>query len=259
MSMEKEEKVVAIIQARMGASRLPGKVLLDIAGKPMLAWVIARVRLAKRVDEIVVATTTDAADDAIATFCLSSGIAVFRGSAFDVLDRYYQAAMHFNANIIVRLTADCPLLDPALIDAVIEELQDKELDFATNRLPPPWKRTFPIGLDVEVCRLSAFERAWKESSNPFEREHVMPYLYDVDGRFKISVLDADGDYGNQRWTVDTPEDLALIRKVYEHFRDIEVFSWKDVLRYFARHPELEKMNAGVIQKTLTDLDERFTK
>lgn len=259
MTMEKEEKVVAIIQARMGASRLPGKVLLDIAGKPMLAWVTTRVRMAKKIDEIVVATTIDAADDAIAAFCRSSGIEVFRGSSFDVLDRYYQAAMHFNANIIVRLTADCPLLDPALIDAVIEELQDKELDFATNRLPPPWKRTFPIGLDVEVCRFSALERAWKESSNPFEREHVMPYLYDVDGRFKITVLNADGDYGNQRWTVDTPEDLAVIRKVYEHFRDIEVFSWKDVLRYFARHPELEKMNAGVIQKTLTDLDERFIK
>lgn len=257
--MEKEQKVVAIIQARMGASRLPGKVLLDIAGKPMLAWVTTRVRLAKKIDEIVVATTTDAADDAIVGYCQSSGIEVFRGSAFDVLDRYYQAARHFKADLIVRLTADCPLLDPGLIDAVVAELQTKGLDFATNRLPPPWKRTFPMGLDVEVCRFSALERAWKEASDSFEREHVMPYLYDVEGRFKISVLHADGEYGSQRWTVDTPEDLTVVRRVYEHFKNKKAFGWKDVLDYFMQHPELAKINAGVSQKTLTDLDERFKK
>lgn len=257
--MEKEQKVVAIIQARMGSSRLPGKVLKDIVGKPMLAWVIERVKLAKEIDEIVVATTTDQTDNAIVDYCYATGIHFFRGDVFDVLDRFYQAAQFFKADIIVRLTADCPLLDPGLIDAVVAELQTKELDFATNRLPPPWKRTFPMGLDVEVCQFSALERAWKEASNSFEREHVMPYLYDVEGRFKISVLHADGEYGGQRWTVDTPEDLTVVRRVYEYFKDKKTFGWKDVLEYFLRHPELAKINGAVPQKTLTDLDEKFKK
>jgi len=136
---KKQPRIVAIIQARMGASRLPGKVLMDIAGKPMLAWVIERARQSKRIDEIVVATTKEPADEAIAQLCSSKGIRFFRGSTYDVLDRYYQAAKYFQADVIVRLTADCPLLDPEVIDLTISELVNRSLDFATNRLPPPWK------------------------------------------------------------------------------------------------------------------------
>jgi len=201
----------------MGASRLPGKVLMDIAGKPMLAWVIERARQSKRIDEIVVATTKEPADEAIAQLCSSKGIRFFRGSTYDVLDRYYQAAKYFQADVIVRLTADCPLLDPEVIDLTISELVNRSLDFATNRLPPPWKRTYPLGLDVEVVSFNALERAWKEAKEPFEREHVLPYLYNEDGRFKISVLNADADYSSQRWTVDTPEDLEVIRTVCENY------------------------------------------
>jgi spore coat polysaccharide biosynthesis protein SpsF len=257
--MKNDQRIVAIIQARMGANRLPGKVLKDIAGKPMLDWVVGRARLAKQIDEVVVATTTEVSDDAIVEFCTASRIQFFRGNLFDVLDRYYQAAKHFKANVVVRLTADCPLLDPALIDATIDEFQNKKLDFAANRLPPPWKRTYPVGLDVEVCSFAALERAWKEAKEPFEREHVMPYLYDQEGRFKISVLNTEREYSDQRWTVDTPEDLELMRKVYEHFKDIKKFGWKKVLKYFEQHTELAKINASVNQKSALDLDGRFNK
>lgn len=257
--MNASEKIVAVIQARMNASRLPGKVLKDIAGKPMLEWVVSRVKQSQKVNEIVVATTTDPSDDAIEEFCKTIGAACFRGSAFDVLDRYYQAARIHKADVIVRITADCPLLDPVLIDDVIEELQTKSLDFAANRLPPPWKRTYPLGLDVEVCRMKAFEKAWKEAEKPFEREHVMPYFYDQEGRFKISVINTDKAYPDQRWTVDTPEDLEVMRKAYGHFKDIKKFGWKDVLQFFEKHPEIGQINAGVSQKTALEQDTRYKK
>jgi len=182
----------------MGSSRLPGKVLLDIAGRPMLSWVFERARRSGLVDEVVLATTTDPIDDPVTAYCLSSGYAHSRGSLGDVLDRYYQAARNHQAEIIVRITGDCPLIDPDLIDDVINvflgappqiakrldisEAEDNSsrissypFDFAANRLPPPFKRTYPIGLDVEVCSFQALERAWMEAEQAFEREHVMPY------------------------------------------------------------------------------------
>lgn len=257
--MDDKRKVVAIIQARMGSSRLPGKVLKDIAGKPMLGRVVERTQKAKMIDEVVIATTLDTSDDAVAEFCCSVRIQCFRGSVFDVLDRFYQAARSFTADIVVRLTGDCPLLDPELIDKAIVELESNNLDFAANRLPPPWKRTYPVGLDVEVCTFAALERAWKEAEKPFEREHVMPYLYDEKDRFRVSVLEADEDHSDQRWTVDTPEDLELMRKVYGYFKNIKAFSWKDVLDYFKEHPELSRINAGASQKSALDLDDRYKK
>lgn len=278
-------KVVAIVQARMGSSRLPGKVLLDLSGEPMLARVTSRVKRARLVHEVVVATTTDPADDLIAEFCEKHHIPCHRGSQFDVLDRYYRAAASAGASVIVRITADCPVIDPVLIDQVVDLLENGEgealrsgapagntgLSFAANRLPPPWRRTYPIGLDVEACTFEALETAWREATAPQEREHVMPYLYEgVDLKqaraglklgmtprgFLVGLLDCEMDLGRQRWTVDTPEDLTFMRSIFELLGGVDDFSWKDVLEVVNQNPELVRINAGIQHKALTDVDKR---
>jgi spore coat polysaccharide biosynthesis protein SpsF len=240
----------------MSSSRLPGKSLMDIDGRPMLEWVIRRVKYSKLIDRVVVATTTDTSDDPIEELCKKLEIAIFRGSMFDVLDRYYQAAKIQHANIIVRVTSDCPLIDPEIIDKTILALVVSQADFACNRLPPPMKRTYPIGLDVEVVRFEALERAWKEANLNNEREHVMPYLYDEPGRFKIEKIDHDVDYGSMRWTVDTKEDLEFVRQVYTHLKGRDDFSWLEVLDLVKSQPELTKINAGVTHKGFLDVDQR---
>lgn len=250
---------IAIIQARMNSSRLPGKVLQEIGGQPMLARVVERARRAQSVDGVLIATTTDPSDDALEAACHARGYPVYRGSQFDVLDRFYQAARQAQADVIVRLTADCPVIDPAVIDQTVAAFHAAGADFAANRLPPPWKRTFPIGLDTEVCSFAGLERAWKEAALPFEREHVMPYFYDQEGRFKITVIDHQPDYGAQRWTVDTPEDLELLRAIFARFGGRDDFSWLDVLALVEREPELLQVNAGIRHKQMMEVDERAGK
>jgi spore coat polysaccharide biosynthesis protein SpsF len=274
-----KSNVVAIIQGRMSSSRLPGKILLDIMGRPMLYRVFVRTSRAATVDQVLFATTTNASDNPVAEYCRSSDIPFTRGSLYDVLDRYYQAAHAAKADVVVRITADCPAIDPALIDDVVVTLlgksvtgvRESEFDFVTNRLPPPWHRTYPIGLDVEACTFSALERAWKEASEPQQRENVMPYFYEdvklsavsdqlsagTSARgFKIALRDHTVDFGKYRWTVDTAEDLEFIRQVYAHFEGSDDFSWKDVLELVHHEPQLMEINAGVKHKTLRDIDER---
>jgi spore coat polysaccharide biosynthesis protein SpsF len=245
-------RTIAIIQARMSSSRLPGKVLMDINGLPMLAWVVERARRARTLDGVMVATTTDPSDDAIEAFCQQRGYAVSRGSLLDVLDRYYHAALAARAQVIVRLTADCPLMDPDLIDEMVFKFCEARVDFAADRLPPPWKRTIPIGLDIEVCSFTALERAWKEAKEPFEREHVMPYFYDQDGRFRILVVEHAPDYGSLRWTVDTAEDLEVLRRITAHFSPRIDFSWSEVLNLVENQPELNQINSSVHHKHLKE-------
>lgn len=257
--MTEEQRTVAIVQARMGSSRLPGKVLQEIHGKPMIARVVERTRKAKFVNNVAVATTTESSDDSIEDWCRESATACYRGSTFDVLDRFYQAARLFAADVIVRVTADCPVIDPDVIDETISAFHLHAADFAANRLPPPWGRTYPIGLDTEVCSFSALEKAWKEAKAAHEREHVMPYLYDVPGRFKVFQLNTEPDYGSLRWTVDTPEDLEFIRRVFDHLPDVENFSWLDVLAVTRSHPELNKINAEIRHKVFDDVDARMKK
>lgn len=279
-------KTVAIIQARMGSSRLPGKVLLELAGKAMIQRVVERTQLAKTVDSVTIATTTNPADDPIASFAASMGIAHTRGSLLDVLDRYYQAALVHQADVIVRVTADCPLIDPAVIDQTVQLVTDHSsliTDFSCNRLPPPFGRSLPIGLDVEACTFATLERAWKESTETFHREHVMPYLYEgtkfmskVEGQksndlrpstfdiaygisqrdFHIAQLHHTPDYGSLRWTVDTPEDLEFIRQVFARLQNKDNFTWYDVLEIIQKEPSLTEINAGIHHKTMTDVDER---
>jgi spore coat polysaccharide biosynthesis protein SpsF len=247
-------RIIGIIQARMASSRFPGKVLQDIAGKPMLYHVVERARRARTLDEVIVATTTEPDDKAIETYCFEMGCPVYRGSMHDVLDRFYQAAKMHRAEGVVRFTADCPLLDPGVVDHTVKEFLRSGVDFAANRLPPPFKRTYPIGLDTEVCTFSGLERAWKEAVEKHEREHVMPYFYDTPGRFKVQRVDYEVDYGDRRWTVDTPEDLALIQQIFGYFPERLDFSWLEVLALFDRQPELAAINAGIHHKTYLDVD-----
>lgn len=249
-------KTVAIVQARMSSSRLPGKVLLDIAGDPMLVRVVERVRRARLVNAVCVATTTDITDDPIATLCRERGYLVYRGSQFDVLDRFYQAAKQFEAEVIVRITADCPLIDPTVIDHTLKAFFYSRADFAANRLPPPWKRTYPIGLDTEVCTFSALECAWNEATAEHQREHVMSYLYEQEGRFKVLVVDHEPDYGSMRWTVDTPQDLEFVRQVYARFGGRLEIGWTEILALLKSEPDLARINADVEHKTGRDVDPR---
>lgn len=242
-------KVLAIIQARMSSTRLPGKVLKRASGRTMLDRMLERVRRSRLVDQTVVATTSDTTDDPIATACRHLDTEVFRGSPQDVLDRYYQAARQYQADIVVRLTADCPLIDPQLIDAVVEALVKNPVDFVCNRLPPPFTRTYPIGLDVEACTFTALETAWRNATHKHEREHVLPYLYEKPGQFKVLQLDHSENLGHLRWTLDTPEDLILLRRIYRHFNGRNDFSWLDVLQLQKQKPEIFKVNAQVRHKT----------
>jgi spore coat polysaccharide biosynthesis protein SpsF len=268
----------AIIQARMSSSRLPGKVLQDIAGQPMLVHVVERARRAHSVERAIIATTTDPSDDGIQQLCNERGYLCFRGSMPDVLDRYYQTAREYDVKKIVRLTADCPLLDPGVLDLTVKALATN--DFAANRLPPPWSRSLPIGLDVEVVTFAALERAWNEAHERYHREHVLPYVYEnaifSDQRlpvvssdepgawwtqkghtprgFRLKQLHHSPNYGTLRWTVDTAADLELVRKIYTLLSPATDFSWRDVLALFERQPELALINAEVVHKTAFDTD-----
>ena len=256
MDRPRDPGVVAIIQARMGSSRLPGKVLKDIGGVPMLARVVVRARRARSLGRVVVATTTDPGDDLLAAYCRKQGFPVFRGDPYDVLDRYYQAATRFDAEIIVRLTADCPVIDPREIDRTVSAFLDAKVDFAANRLPPPWHRTTPIGMDTEVVTFRALARAWREAEAKYEREHVMPYFYEEAGRFNILLVDHDPDLGDLRLTVDTPEDLELVRKVFDRFGNTDEFTMAEMVALLESHPELRQLNAAVTHKTYRDVDDR---
>ena len=245
-------KTVAIIQARMSSTRLPGKVLRLACGRTMLDRMLERVRRSTTVDQAVVATTTNASDDPIERECRKLKVEVLRGSPQDVLDRYYQAALKYHADVIARLTGDCPLIDPVLIDEVVLALRNEKAEFACNRLPQPFSRTYPIGLDVEACTFAALENAWRCATARNEREHVLPYLYAQPGRFKVVQLNYPEDLGHLRWTLDTREDLLLLRRIYRRMNGRNDFSWLDVLRLQREKPAMFLVNARVKHKTFLD-------
>jgi spore coat polysaccharide biosynthesis protein SpsF len=214
----------------------------------MLARHVRRARRASSIDELVVATTTLDADLPIVELCARRGWPCFRGSEDDVLDRYYQAALAHDAEAVVRITSDCPLIDPELIDQVVEEFtgHQPEVHYVSNFLP---RRTFPRGLDTEVIRFTALERAWREDTAPNQREHVTPYIYRNRDRFRIRGVMNEVDHSSMRWTVDLPEDLALVRCVYEHFGH-DRFSWRDVLAVLEERPDWLDINRDVEQKAI---------
>jgi spore coat polysaccharide biosynthesis protein SpsF len=224
----------------MTSTRLPGKILADVAGKPLLYHVVTRAQRARTLDLVVVVTTDRPSDDPTERFCLDRGVNCFRGSEDDVLDRYHRAAEKFAAETIVRLTADCPLLDPGVIDTGVTLFKAGNYDYICNDNPP----TYPDGLDVEVFRRDALVRAWREARLPSEREHVTPYIWKQPGLFRLGRFANDTDYSKLRWTVDEPADLEFVRRVYAHFGTSTQFGMTDVLELLRQQPEILEVNAG---------------
>ena len=239
-------KIVAIIQARMCSSRLPRKVLMDLGGATVLDRVLNRLGRSSLIQELLVATTVEPADDAIVENCGRSGHKVFRGSEQDVLDRYYQAARFMNADVVVRITSDCPMIDPEVTDAAIRAFLEQRADYASNAL----LRTYPRGLDTEVMTVQALERAWRESTKPYQREHVTPYIYENPGQFKLHGIENATDYSQHRWTLDTPEDLRLLQAIYARFGGRDDFGWREVLEVLQGDPSLADINRHIAQKAV---------
>ena len=237
-------KTVAIVQARLGSSRLPGKVLQPLAGEPMLVRVVRRLSRARTLDAVVVATSTAQADDAIVELGRREGWPVERGSESDLLDRYTSAAQAHAVKVVVRVTSDCPLIDPELVDEVVDAFSGSGADYASNTLEP---RTYPRGLDIEVMTMTALSRAWREDTNPAWREHATPYLYRHPERFRLLRVAGFEDHSEHRWTVDTEADLELVRRIYDAFPD-DRFGWREVLELLEQHPDWSAINRGVPQK-----------
>jgi spore coat polysaccharide biosynthesis protein SpsF len=219
---------------------------MDISGRPMLARVVERAKRAKLAKEVVVATTIKPKDDEIAELCNTRSWPCFRGSEADVLDRYFHAGQAFQADIVVRVTSDCPLIDPDLVDDVIQAIVGKkdELDYVCNNLPP---RSFPRGLDVEAMRFSALKQAWVEDKNPQWREHVTQYIRRHPELFRLYGITNKQNYSAMRWTVDTRDDLEFTRTIYTHFGH-DRFSWHEVISALQQHPEWQEINRHVEYK-----------
>lgn len=249
---------LAILQARMSSSRLPGKVLKLIRGRPMILRQIERIRSARRIDRLVVATSTDASDDVLVECCEREGVECARGSLDDVLDRFYRVALKFVPSHVIRLTGDCPLIDPEVVDAVIAFHVDGSFDYTSNSLDD---LTFPNGLDVEVMRFACLERTWKEARLPSEREHVTPYVYNHRGMFRLGSYSGEPNLSSLRWTVDEPEDLEFVRRIYEALYPINpAFRMRDILALLEREPALGSINSrferneGMKKSLLKDRD-----
>ena len=235
-------KTVAIVQARMGSTRFPDKVLKPICGTPLIELLLQRLGAAHTLDEIVLATSADPRNEALAAHVRKLGITVSRGSEQDVLDRYYQAALQAGADVVVRITGDCPLLDPALVDEAVNAFRAGNAEYLSNTDPP----TYPDGLDVEVFSFAALERAWREARRPAEREHVTPYLRDG-GRFRVRGLRNEEDLGGARWTVDEPADLEVVAAVFDHFHPRRDFTWREVVQLMRREPALFAANRHLLR------------
>lgn len=235
----REGQVVAILQARMSSTRLPGKVMAPILGRPMLVRQVERLRRCAGLDLLVVATSDQPADDLIAVVCVEEGVACFRGSLADVLDRFYQCAKAHAADHVVRLTGDCPLTDPQMVDELVRFYLAGDFDYAANCRPP----TLPDGLDAEVFTFAALEAAWRGATDPFEREHVVPFIIRRPERFRMGNWAWPQDLSGLRWTVDEPEDLAFATRVYEAlYPGTPEFGFRDVLDLLKRRPELADLN-----------------
>lgn len=226
-------KTVAIVQARMSSARFPDKVLKPILGTPMIEIILERLRHARELDEIVLATSDRPADDALAAHVRGLGLEVFRGNERDVLDRYHAAASLAHADIIVRVTGDCPLVDPGLVDAAVAAFRSAAVDYASNVDPP----TYPDGLDLEVFTFQALHIAWSEARLPAQREHVTPYMREP-GRFRVLSLRHEENLSGERWTVDEPADLEVVGGIFRHFDPRRDFGWREVAELLRREPAL---------------------
>lgn len=240
-------RTVIIVQARMTSTRLPGKVLKPVLGKPLLEYQIERLRRVQRADAVVIATTTNATDEPIVALCDRLSVPSVRGSEADVLARYHQAAIAHQADVVVRVTSDCPLIDPAVIDQTLQffQAQAEPWDYVSNSLT----RTYPRGMDTEVFSANALHIAFEEATAPPDREHVTPFLYHRGDRFRLGSVTNPEDHSHHRWTVDTPEDFELIRRILEAlYPSKPQFTLADALALLADHPDWSQINAHIEQK-----------
>lgn len=240
-------KVEIYVQARMGSKRLPGKVLKPVLGKPLLSFLVERLRNIKEADAFAILTTHSPADDAIVSFCEEKSIPCYRGPEDDVLTRYHQVALDRRPDVIVRVTADCPLIDPKLADQVIKDFRDNypTYDYISTT-------GYPRGLDLEVLTFEALDRAFKEGMKPEEREHVTPFIYRHPEIFQLKMIASPKPLGEHRWTVDTIEDFNLVKILLENLYPLNPdFSYQDILNLLKQHPEWIQINAHVKQKLLS--------
>jgi spore coat polysaccharide biosynthesis protein SpsF len=242
-------KIAAIIQARMGSTRLSGKVMKELKGKTVLAHVIERVKQAKLVDEIIIATTNLDRDDVIEKEAIACGAKVFRGSEDDVLSRYYYAAKENDIDVIIRITSDCPVIDPFVIDDIVGFYLKGQNNIVTNASADPTQRTYPRGLDTEVFSFEALENAFMNGSETYQREHVTPFIYEHSN--KIHYFKNKVDYSKYRWTLDTEEDFMLITEIYNRlYKGKHDFYLEDIVKLFIEDPNLFTINAHIEQKKI---------
>ena len=239
-------RIIVVCQARTGSTRLPRKVMLPLAGKPLLLRFLERVRAAKLPTEVVMATTTDPTDDLLVDVCISNGIPVSRGSVHDLLSRHVSCAQEYHADVVVKIPSDCPLIDPRVIDQVIQVYLDHQdsVDFVSNLHPATW----PDGNDVEVMSMDVLEHAARAASKPHEREHTTPWMWDANPDVRCLNVTWSGGRDlsmTHRWTIDYPEDYMLIRTVFDHlYPENPRFTTDDILEYLRLHPEVRALNAA---------------
>ncbi|MBI5139839.1 MAG: glycosyltransferase family protein [Candidatus Vogelbacteria bacterium] len=241
--MTKRKRIVAIIQARLGSTRLPGKTLMTLGGETLLGHLVKRVKASKYVDDIIIATTTNERDDAIVRVAKEKNLNCYRGSENDVLDRFYQAAVAYGVKTIVRVTPDCPILDPEVMDLVIAKYLEGGYNYVSNTIRP----SFPDGLDTEVFSFEALEKAWKEAQLASEREHVTVYITKHPELFRIfNVKHVGRNLSHLRWTVDTKRDYDFISKIFKSMPPKkDIFFMSDVLDLLAKNSDLIKINSGM--------------
>ena len=241
-------KVNAIIQARCGSKRFPNKVFSDIDGRPLLWHVVNRLTYAELIDEIIVATTGNRIDDSIENWCQKENVKCFRGSENDVLNRYYCASLTYPSDVIVRITADDPFKEPKVMDEVIEKLVKENLDLVTNNYPP----SFPEGLDCEAFTYKTLEKMEKSTKDEFEREHVTQYVYHNPDLFKIGNVKSDRQLSDYRWTIDTNEDYAMVKAIYEKrtSNSTGILLMDEILEILERYPELIKLNSNITRSAM---------
>lgn len=235
--------ILALLQARMSSTRLPGKVMKPILGKPMILHQIDRIGRSKLIDKLILASSDDSSDDALADACMEYGVSVFRGSLDNVLDRFYQAALLEDADHILRLTGDCPLTDPVVIDLVIQHHLDGAFEYTSNVHPPTW----PDGLDVEIFRAGKLVEAWQNAYSEFDREHATPWIYHQADCF-LGNLKNRSDMSTLRWTVDEPEDLEFVRRIFAGlYPDNRAFGMEDILNFIQENPDIQAVNQRFVR------------
>jgi spore coat polysaccharide biosynthesis protein SpsF len=246
------QNMSAIVQARMGSTRFPGKIMKKIEGKPVLWHVYDRLRHSKKLDSIIIATTILKEDDSVEDFCKENNILFSRGSVEDVLSRYFFTAQKFSCENIVRITSDCPVIDPEIIDSMIEQFfaENKEkinIDYLSNSL----ERTFPRGLEAEIFPFKTLEKTFNEATESYEKEHVTPYIYQHPELFKLKNYSSSKNYSNLRWTLDTNEDFQLMKEIYAILYDGDkIFLFNDILALMEKKPGLRNINNNIKQKKL---------